>query len=62
MTLNIKDFCVEEKVPLLCLEKEEVLASKVQRISVYDKGLKGFKKRDMVQNVGKNWRKLKFCK
>ena len=40
----------------LCLQKEEMLAEKVQGFPVlYDKRVKGFKERDAVQNA---WEKV----
>ena len=37
------------------MQKEEILVLKVQGILVYDRRVKGFKKRDRVQNV---WKKM----
>ena len=51
MKQNSKDPCVDKEWHHLCLQ-EEVLAQKVQWFLVfYLKRVKGFKKRDMVQNL-----------
>ena len=58
-----KGFLCWGKSPTIMLGKRRSTSIKsTKNFGLWQRTLKCFKKRDMVQNVGKNWRKLKFCK